>query len=142
LLGGVDQALLLDHRQGGSPSQRVLSTVGRYDASPKGLVLELVGHDYVARGTVEESDAEAMVAQVASVLSDTWQAISTIVETTGLPAGQVRRTLETLTGREQAERSGAGRRGDPYTYRRRSHSIRAQPYPKGKKGNSGHDLHT
>jgi hypothetical protein len=70
LLGGVDQALLLDHRQGGSPNQRVLSTVGRYDASPKALVLELVGNDYVARGTVEESDAEAMVGALRHLAGD------------------------------------------------------------------------
>jgi hypothetical protein len=133
LLGGVDQALLLDHRQGGSPSQRVLSTVGRYDASPKGLVLELVGNDYVSRGTVEETDSEAMIGKITSVLSDAWQTISTIVETTGLPDGQVRRTLETLAGRDQAERAGAGRKGDPYTYRRQSNAFPPQDHPRGKK---------
>ncbi len=136
LLGAVDQALLLDHRQGGLPTQRVLTTIGRYDDSPKELVLELVANDYIALGTSEEVGLEATVGKVAMALSDTWQTIPAIAEETGLAVGQVRRALETLTGRDRAERAGAGRRGDLYTYRRRSDSIHPQEHPKGKKSKS------
>jgi hypothetical protein len=136
LLGGVDQALLLDHRRGGSRSQRVLRATGRYDDTPKELILELVGNDYAALGTADELSGEAVVDTVASALSGEWQGIPAIATVTRMHGGQVRRALETLRKRGQAERAGAGKKGDPYTYRRRPDAFRPQGQPRGKKSKS------
>jgi hypothetical protein len=135
LLGAVDQALLLDHRQGGSPNERVLRSIGRYDDTPKALILQLVGNDYAVLGTAEEVSEHAVLDTVATALSDEWQGISAIATAVGLHAGQVRQVLATLVERGQAERAGAGKKGDPYTYRRPTNAIRFQAHPKGKKSN-------
>jgi hypothetical protein len=133
LLGAVDQALLLDHRQGNYPTQRVLRSIGRYDDTPKELILELVGNDYVALGTADELSGETVIATVATALSGECQTIRAIATVTRLYVGQVRGVLETLLERGQAERAGAGKKGDPYTYRRPTNAIRSQAHPKGKK---------
>ncbi|MBI4240238.1 MAG: AAA family ATPase, partial [Candidatus Rokubacteria bacterium] len=46
LFGLVDQALLLDRGQGGAEPRRVLRTLGRYDETPRELILELDEDEY------------------------------------------------------------------------------------------------
>src|SRR5262249_3675491 len=44
MFGLVDQAILLDRRRGGRPTERVLRTIGRRAENPPELVVELMGN--------------------------------------------------------------------------------------------------
>jgi hypothetical protein len=135
LLGAVDQALLLDHRQGGNPSHRVLRSVGRYDDTPRELILELVGFTYRALGTPDEVGLAAAAGAVADALSSAAHTIKTLVERTGLTDKQVRAALESLG--DGVVQSGAGRKGDPFRYKRSTgNAIHSQAQPKGKQPKS------
>ncbi len=125
LLGLVDQALLLDRRQGGESTQRVLRTLGRYDETPRELILALVGDEYLKLGSPEELDLEAARRKVWEALSEEPRDVKTLAHESGLKDKQVRKALEALGDR--VIRESEGKKNNPYTYRRATpNSIRSQ----------------
>lgn len=134
LFGLVDQALILDRRQGGESTHRTLSAIGRYDETPREVVLALVGDAYRKLGTAEELNLEAAKAKVWEALSEEPRDVPALAKETGLKEKETRRALEAL--RDQVIREGKGRKGDPYTYRQATpDSIRSQINPIGEETN-------
>jgi len=127
--GIVDQAILLDHRRGGTANQRVLKSIGRRSESPKELVIELVGnpalsdpnsYSYKVLGTPQHMTVAAVKKQVKNALSSTDKDIQTIAAETKLKEKATRTALEELVKEGKATRSGKGAKGDPHKYRLKS----------------------
>ncbi len=135
--GLVDQAILLDRRQGGTTTQRTVKTLGRYAESPRELLIDLVENEYTVLGTPEEVGRLAALTKVQEALGVDSQDVKAIAEETGLTQKEVRRTLEELREKGKAIRGGEGKRGSPYTYRRPSHSdsFLSQPTSIGEETN-------
>lgn len=134
LFGLVDQALMLERRHGEKGSERSLKAVGRYEETPRELILKLVGNEYHELGTPEELSEEAVKGKVLAALTDEPQDVTTVTKKAELSGKQVRKALETL--KSQVVREGKGVKGDPYTYRLvASNSIPSQPLPIGEETN-------
>lgn len=132
----VDQALLLDRRQGGASTQRVLKAVGRYDETPRELILKFDDGGYRAIGSRDEAQKEDMKTTVRGALSDQPKDIETLVKETGLTGKAVRAALGALGA--EVTREGKGVKGDPARYRlAASDSIPSQPSLMGEDPNSG-----
>ncbi len=128
LVGLVDQALLLDHRQGGKAHHRVLRTIGRYDETPRELIIALVGDEYHKLGTPEELELEASKGKVWEALSEAPRTVDALAKEAGLTEKMTRKAISALG--PVVIREGCGKKNDPYTYRRGDpDSIRSQPYP-------------
>jgi hypothetical protein len=136
LLAIVDQALMLERRQGGTPTQRVLRALGRYDETPGEVILDLAGDEYRRLGTSEELKSGAKEGKVwAALSSEEARDVATIAKGAGLTEKETRKILEGLETR--VIREGGGVKGSPYTYRRAiPDSILPQPIPIGKETNS------
>ena len=116
LLGLVDQALMLEKRQGGKDNQRVLRTVGRYADTPKELVIEWENNQYSNLGTPPHANRHAIKHIVLNVLGPTPLSMKDVLDKTGLSRKSVQQALEDLGN--EVHRDGTGKRNDPYTYRR------------------------
>lgn len=116
LLGLVDQAILLSKRQGRGSTQRILKAIGRYDETPRELVIELDGAEYRRLGTSEDMEAAAQQARVWGALTDAPQDVAEIAKKAVLSEKATRKALEACGAR--VIREGKGVKGDPYTYRR------------------------
>ena len=128
LLGLVDQALMLDRRQGGNRNQRVLRTVGRYEETPAELILELQGKQYVSLGTAKQLGPEAAKASVWGALDTYPKTVDQLVGETRLGEKVVRQALKDLG--ESILQEGNGMKGSPYTYRQsEADSFPSQPHP-------------
>src|SRR5262249_35833469 len=114
LFGLVDQALLLERRQGGNGNDRVLRSFGRYDDTPAEVLLTLDGSTFNRIGN--PGDLEANRAKVWNALTDEGRDVPTLIAQTNLPEKTVRKALEGLG--EQVTREGRGVKGDAYRYRR------------------------
>jgi len=129
----VDQALMLDKRQGGTPSHRVIRALGRYEETPAELILDLAGDKYQMLGKPEEADLEAIKAKVRAALSRSSPlAIDQIVESTGLTKGGVEKGLANVA---DVVRAGRGVKGDPYRFRL---SGLAVAYPRPQRASRSH----
>jgi hypothetical protein len=132
----VDQALILERRQGGDRSHRILRVIGRYSESPAEQVLEYADFQYRSLGTVADLGLEERIARVWAALSDTPQDIDMIAAETDLTPKQVRPLLKALETQARVIRQGGGVRKDPFTYRRGAgDAIPSRPHPtkEGKK---------
>jgi hypothetical protein len=132
----VDQALILERRQGGDRRHRLLRVIGRYSESPAEQVIEYADFWYRLLGTVADLGIEERIAQVWAALSDKLQDIETIAAETDLTPKQVRPILKTLENQNRVIREGGGRRSDPFTYRQSgADTIPSRPHPsrEGKK---------
>ncbi|MBI4610228.1 MAG: AAA family ATPase [Candidatus Rokubacteria bacterium] len=128
LFGLVDQALLLDRRQGGKDTQRVLRALGRYAETPRELILELVGDEYRKVGTAEELGLEAMKTKVLAALAAAPQEVARLAGQAGLSEKATKKALSALG--PGVVREGKGVRGKPRTYRQADpDSIPSQPHP-------------
>ena len=139
LFGLVDQAIFLERRPGEVSNKRVLKTLGRYDDSPPELIIELVGDDYNVLGTPEEFGEVQAVEKVKTVLTVEPMDVKTIAKEADTTEKLARKALESLKERGEAERTGGGRKGDPYLYCLfiNSHnSLLSQSLPIGKETNS------
>ncbi len=136
LFGIVDQALMLDRRQGGTPTQRVLRALGRYDDTPGEVFLDLAGDEYRRLGTSEELSREAKETKVWAALSSVEaRDVPTIAQEAKLPEKETRKILEALETR--VIREGEGKKGSPYTYHRAmANSILPQSHPIGEETNA------
>jgi len=134
LFGLVDQAFLLQKAQGGSSNRRVLKCIGRYDETPREVVLELEGDEYRLLGKPEDLDLEMAKGKVLQALSGGPQDTPTLSKLTQLPDSTTRRALTQLG--DLVVRDGRGVKGDPHTYRRVSHiSFLSQSHPNGEETN-------
>jgi len=137
----VDQALLLEKRQGGDGAQRVLKAFGRYADSPGELLFELEGNQYRSLGTQDHLDFDEKKEKVHRVLTDVPRTPEAIAADAELSEKQTTRVLEALCAESpgaRASRQGKGVKGDPYLYcRPATNSIRSQPLPIGEETNSG-----
>jgi hypothetical protein len=116
LFGLVDQAIFLERRPGEVSNKRVLKTLGRYDDSPPELIIELVGDDYNVLGTPEEFGEVQAVEKVKTVLTVEPMDVKTIAKEADTTEKLARKALESLKERGEAERTGGGKKGDPYLY--------------------------
>ncbi len=132
LFGLVDQALMLTKRQGGTDTQRVLKTLGRYSETPKELIIDLQGNDYLNLGSTDDFNPAAYQNTILTALGETPKRVDELVTATGLSEKIVRKTLAELG--ESVEISGTGKKGDPYRYRQ--NSLLSQPSPIGEETNS------
>ncbi len=134
LFGLVDQALMLERRQGGEKTHRVLRALGRYEETPPELILALVGNEFRKLGTPEDLNRQARAETVWAVLSEFPQAVSAIAQKVDMTQADTRKVLETFGDR--VVREGAGKKGSPFTYRRATQdSILPQANPMGKETN-------
>jgi len=114
LLGIVDQAMILEMRQGGKKNQRILKTLGRYSETPPELLIDL---QWRCLGTGAEAYQEDQLEHLIGCLTKQPQPVTWIVTATELSEKQVRKSLGILIDREEVVKSGSGRKGDPYLYR-------------------------
>jgi len=115
LFGIVDQALLLEPRQGGNKNQRVLRALGRYSESPSELIIELREDGYVCLGSGACWEQE-QTSRVLSALSNGPQTVEGVSEITGLSDKQCRTRLDSLLSQGQIARNGEGKKGKPFVY--------------------------
>ncbi len=116
LLGIVDQAMILEMRQGGKKNQRILKTIGRYSESPPELILELQDDEWICLGTGAEAVQREYLARVCGALTHEPQPVDTLIEKTDLTPRQVRRSLKILTDEGRILMTGEGKKGDPHAY--------------------------
>ena len=135
LFGLVDQAILLDRRQGGTQTQRSLKTLGRYAESPKELLIDLIEDEYQVLGTPDEVGKLAALTKIREALGPEPMDTKTLTKEAGLKERETRRALEELFEKNEVIREGEGKRGDPYTYRVPSDSFLTQPIPIGEETN-------
>lgn len=117
LLGLVDIAISMK-RTDGKKCQRKLETVSRYADTPSELVIELTEDEYRVLGTPDELSASAKAEKVLAALTDIGQTAEELSMRTGLSKQDISRSIRLLG--EKVIRTGAGRKGDPYRYRRNS----------------------
>ena len=117
LLAIVDQAMILEMRQGGKQNQRILKTIGRYSESPAELVLELEGNQWKSLGTGSDAYKEDQLEHLIGCLTKQPQPVTWIVTASELSEKQVRKSLGILIERGEIVKSGSGLKGDPFLYR-------------------------
>ena len=117
LFGLVDQAIILERRQGEINNQRLIKTLGRYDESPRELVIELVGDEYKVLGTPEEMGEVQALAKARETLSVEPMDIKTIAKEADLKEKATRKALERLRELGETIREGEGKKNSPFTYR-------------------------
>jgi hypothetical protein len=118
-------------RPGEGRAIRVLRGVGRLSGIPDELFIELRDGEYVALPGGEEVQASQHRAAVEAYLATVPDAtLDEIVRATSIVRSSVQTALAHLTHHsvDRVERSGAGRRGDPYRYRLRPLSAENPPH--------------
>ena len=103
--------------QGEVNNQRLIKTLGRYDESPRELVIELVGDEYKVLGTPEEMGEVQALAKARETLSVEPMDIKTIAKEADLKEKATRKALERLRELGEAIREGEGKKNSPFTYR-------------------------
>lgn len=139
LFGLVDQAIFLERRPGEASNRRVLKTLGRYEDSPPELIIELAGDEYVVLGTPDEFGELQAIEKVKAVLTTEPIDVKTIAKEADVTEKLARKALEALKGRNEVERSGGGKKNDPFLYCLfgGQNSLLSQCLPIGKETN-GH----
>jgi RecA-family ATPase len=111
LLGIVDQALIMSKGQG--KGERHVKIIGRYEDSPKEMLVCLQDGVYTLLGEGEDAEHEARLARIkGELLKGVPSTIDELVEKVGLKAASIRRACRSLG----AEKSGSGKRGDPLRF--------------------------
>jgi hypothetical protein len=124
LFGLVDQAILLDRRRGGRPTERILKTIGRRTESPPELVVELAGNPALSDpNPYGYRVAKSAHARAADALTNEWQSIENVAQQAQLSDKAMRQELDVLTAEGKAEKAGKGVKNDPYVYRRPQDSF-------------------
>src|SRR5262249_2445705 len=98
---------------------RVLKLVSRFTDAPEEIVVELGENGWRSIGTVRGAARQARREELLELLDDEPGTLEEILERAGLPASNgrtVRRGLNALSEEGLAERSGEGKRGDPYRW--------------------------
>jgi replicative DNA helicase len=97
--------------------RRVLDVFSRYGASK--MVIERVDARYRVCGTLGQVKRQAETAKVIAVLTEEMQTAEEIATASGeLSHSAVRTVLKQMAETGQAQRTGTGKRGDPFKYTR------------------------
>jgi hypothetical protein len=116
LLGAVDQALILEKSSGPADStRRTIRAIGRYDDTPREMVIELTDEGYRRLGTPAETSAQEQAAMLLRLMDDQPRSPETLASSVGIPVTRVKQLLRRLYP-ENVRRQGTGTRGNPYTY--------------------------
>jgi AAA domain len=124
LAGAADIVLELDRIQGASPRQRKLLALSRYPQTPGVIVIEQEAANGVWSVIGEGADrGDAREITDRSALLDALATAETLTraeleELMGSPQRQWHTTLERLIETDVVGKSGAGKKGDPYVYKK------------------------
>lgn len=116
LFGELDQALILERRQGGADTNRVLNVIGRYSESPPETILDYVNGRYAALGAPSTVKRDEIESRVTAALDGGALTVGGVADEAGIPVKLARRTLEKLRAGGKVKRGGAGKRNDPHIY--------------------------
>ena len=120
--GAVDIVVSLRRPEGNYPRNvRLLQTVSRFN-TPDDLLIELTDSGYRVLGTPgEAAQAQAAADLLENMPESKGQAatINTLVTSNRKSRAQVQKLLDTLLESGDVERSGTGRKGNPYRYFKR-----------------------
>ena len=97
-------------------TQRRLSTMSRFPDTPRELVIELREGGYVALGDPASLDKRARKEKVKAALSEIPEEAEPIIKRAGVSLRDGRRLLGLLVKNNEAQRTGGGKKGDPYRY--------------------------
>jgi len=110
----LDVALILKRHE--VKTQRKLTAVSRYPETPPELIIELREHGHEALGDPAAVGKAAKTAKVRSALTDSPTPAPEIGKCAGVSRGAAYTILDQLVAKGQAQRTGTGKRGDPYLY--------------------------
>lgn len=118
--GAVDVILRLARKeQAPRPTIRTLAALSRFDETPPEIVIELTDEGYIVLGDeASVAFAEARDAILAGLRDDDGLTMDEIVAELVAKRTTAQDAVRVLTETGVIERTGAGRRGDPYRYRR------------------------
>lgn len=119
--GAVDIVVALRREGDGRPTIRHLAALSRFEETPAELVIELTAEGYVALGSAEAVALAEAKEAVLEVLGGEALTTEELVKGTELKRTTVQAAIAELVAGEQIGREGAGKRGDPYRFRRLSH---------------------
>jgi hypothetical protein len=115
-LGAAADIILMLKREPEAPTRRRLDGVGRFQATPESVLIELQEDQYVLLGTPATVESEQRERQVLAVLGEEPLTQAEIAEAAGLPKQRVAEVLGRLVASGQVMRSGRGGKSDPYRY--------------------------
>ncbi len=119
--GAVDVILSLRRPAGGTrPTVRELVSASRFDETPERLVVELADGRYTALGedaAVESAEAREKVLLLLDEVSSGLP-MARLEEATGKTRQTLQRVVDDLVRTRDLERTGSGKRGDAYRWRR------------------------
>jgi KaiC/GvpD/RAD55 family RecA-like ATPase len=119
ILGLADLSLQLQQEGGGTG--RRLKIVGRYKGLPQSLKLDYQNDEYVSLGTTEEHTRKAQRDKIVAVLPTIGAGLTVqeaVKAVTGLKLSTARGALDDAFTAGEVTREGAGKKGDPFRYRR------------------------
>lgn len=118
LTGAVDIIVEVERVPGDvDANARVLRSQSRYTATPEELTVRLGDGSYEACGTVENVKAEIHKAKLLAVLDEAGELTpKDAAELVDESTSTARRYLEQLFAAGRVERTGEGKRGNPYVY--------------------------
>lgn len=112
----LDVALILKRHE--VETQRKLTAISRYPETPPELIIELRDHGHEALGDPAAVGKAAKTTKVRFVLTDLPAKAVEIGKRAGINEGATRTILDQLVAQGQAQRTGFGKRNDPYLYSR------------------------
>ena len=112
LFGLVDVGITM--RNAEVESQRKLVARSRYPETPTELIVEFRDGEYVSLGDPDEVGRKARLEKMRSTLSHTPEEAKVIIQRTGFSQRAGRRLLTWLADHNEAIKSGAGKKGDPF----------------------------
>ena len=110
----VDVAVMMRGRE--VDNQRKLVARSRYPETPSELIVELRDGEYVSLGDPDEVSRKAKVEKMRAALPETPEPASTIIKRAGLKNRAGQRHLKWLSEQGEAEKTGTGKKGDPFLY--------------------------
>jgi hypothetical protein len=97
-------------------SRRVLQAVSRFEETPRQLVVEYLDHRYRVCGTMAQVRRQKERDQVMAALTTESQTADEVARASGLAASAARTVLKELADEHVIERTGSGKKGDPFRY--------------------------
>lgn len=110
----LDVALILKRHE--VETQRKLTAISRYPETPRELIIELREHGHEALGDPAAVGKAAKTSKVQSALTDLPTPAAEIGKRAGVSRGAAYTILDQLLAKGQAQRTGTGKRGEPYLY--------------------------
>ncbi len=110
----LDVALILKRHE--VETQRKLTTISRYPETPGELIIELREHGHEALGDPASVGKAAKAVNVRAALTETPTSAVDLGRRAGVSRGAVYTYLDQLVAQGHAQRTGTGKKGDPYLY--------------------------